>query len=125
MKNIFFLCLFAIFIISCSSSPSYEVRVINATGETISIDYSSKSHKDGPVKASIDLEDGQQKVIITTIDFDQKLDKMCDLVAESVVARRLSDNKESSLKWCDSKIKEELVDIGQYQFMIRYTKQDF
>lgn len=108
---------------SCSLVPSYDVRIVNSTGETLIVDYASQYAKNGG--GQVEVKDGDSAVIIKTPDIDLDKELVCNQVATTISATRPSDRQLSSLEWCSDAIKLELVDIGEYQFVVHYTRADF
>lgn len=101
------------------------MRVVNNTSEALSIEYNSSYGSNESVAQKTELAPGENKVIISTPDLESNNENTCREVAEYVVARRISDGKISSVEWCGEAVKLEMVDLGQYQFLISYGPEDF
>ena len=121
-----FLTLLIIFtLISCDSEYTYDVRVVNNTGQAIKVDFKSDTHIDGPVQNHIFLDHGTSELIISTKNLDKNIKNVCDSVAAYVRASTIMSGQSGSLKWCDPSLKPEVVDIGQYQYVVEYKKEHF
>ena len=110
---------------SCDSEYTYDVRVINNSGQPIKVDFKSDTHRDGPIQEYIFIDNKQDEVIISTKNLDKNITNACDSVAQYVRASTITTGKTGSLKWCDPSIRLEPVDIGQYQYVIEYTPEHF
>ena len=76
------------------------------------------------------LQDGENKIIIWTDEISPATtnaadsDQECERVAEYIEAF-IKDSIPSQLNWCDSKIKLNVTDIGQREFVVEYGAKDF
>lgn len=119
------LCLFG-----CDISTSYTVYVRNSTGENLTIAYKTQNDVRGIIEETITLKDGAAETIIRTGDLEViegsagEAPKPCEFVADYMTFT-IRGNVESKLKWCDSSIKLETMDIGQDEFGLEFTLADF
>jgi len=115
---------------SCDTTYQYDVYVQNNTGEIIEIAFKTNKDKQGILKGSTSLEDGERQMIISTVNIPSDGPALgasadhCDLVAEYVRAF-IRDSIQSNLKWCDPAIEYATVDVQQGEFIIQYEKEHF
>lgn len=123
MRFYFPLIIIAFLLGSCNVKPSYDVRVVNETDSAIQVYFSSLYAVNDTLEV-VTLEAGQNRVIIKTPDLEPN-GNPCSQVAFKVIATRMSDGQPSRIEWCDDSISLEMVDIGQYQYLVRYQYDDF
>lgn len=130
LKKMMYLVCLAIGFSACDGNYQYDVRVVNETGSDLKLVYKTTVNDTrGTVEETITIPNGDTKVIIKTVDIDLSKNKdeqssnNCKLVAEYINA--FMGDKPSTIKWCSEAIKYEMVDIGQAQFLIKYTANDF
>jgi len=111
---------------SCNMEYDYGVRVKNSTSEPIKVAFKSLTDRSGTVEKSITLAPGDWKVIIQTTNLpnDNGWRGNKNLVAEYVYAYK-TDDTQSHIDWNSEKIKLERSDIGQAEYFINYTDNDF
>lgn len=127
---IFGLCL--MFLISCNSTYQYGVYVKNETGEDLKVAYKSSTDVKGMVEETVTLKDGEGKMVIWTKDLrvseaedtGRTTAEHRHLVADYVDAF-IKDDIPSKIKWNGEGVRFERTDIGQAEFMITYTAEDF
>jgi len=127
-----FLMGFVLAVSSCNNGEyQYDVYVRNQTGGPLKVAFKSDIDRKGIVEETVNLEDGAFHRIINSIDI--KVPENEDyggtsaqhsyLVAEYVNAYK--KDKASKVKWNDEKIEFIKTDIGQAEFVITYTPDDF
>lgn len=126
MKKIITLILIACIAYSCDGTYQYNVYVKNTTGELLRISYKTVNDERGVVEEIVDLPSGKSLKIISTINLNTNDDSKqpCNYVAEYVTAY-MRDTIPSKINWCDDRIQYDWTDIGQAEFYIHYTRQDF
>gem|GEM_PF-1005787 len=130
-KQILVFSLSLILLSSCNSTYQYGVYVKNETGEDLKVAYKSSTDVKGIVEEAVTLRDGEGKMVIWTKDL--KVSEAEDtgrttaehshLVADYVNA--FKDDIPSKIKWNGEGVRFERTDIGQAEFMITYTAEDF
>lgn len=126
MKKILILLLITFFGFSCDGTYQYNVYVKNTTGELLRISYKTLNDQRGIIEEIVDLQNGESLQIISTINLNvnDKSKQPCNYVAEYVTAY-MRDTIPSKINWCDDRIQYDWTDIGQAEFYIHYTRQDF
>ncbi len=130
MKNVLLLLLMTCCLFSCDISTSYTVYVRNSTGEDLTIAYKTQNDVRGVIEETITLKNGAAETIIRTGDLEVmegsagKAPKPCEFVAD-YMKFTIRGNIESKIKWCDSAIKLETIDIGQDEFGLDFILADF
>jgi len=127
---IFGLCL--IFLSSCDSTYQYGVYVKNETGEDLKVAYKSSTDVKGIVEETVTLRDGEGSMLIWTKDLTvsetedtgRTTAEHRHLVADYVNGF-IKDSIPSKIKWDGEGVRFERTDIGQAEFMITYTAEDF
>ncbi len=115
---------------SCDSSNQYDIHVANKTENDLRISYKSMKDRRGPIEETIVLKKNESRVIISTTNIESAqfnngpTSAQCYQAAEYVQAY-MHDTIPSSIKWCSDPIKFQIVDIGQAEFLIDYTSEDF
>jgi len=113
-----------LFIHACSiSTKQYDVHVINKTDDLITVvcelsDGSTK-YKIKPQKRLRIISTGQIKTSNSYTTADD-----CSYVVQDIKAYNAAGRK-SSLKWCSDQVAFNVVDIGQGEFTLTYTTEDF
>jgi len=129
-KQLLFGVLLLLGLFACDMDTSYTVWVKNSTGEDLTIAYKTQNDVRGPIEETIILKDGAAETIIRTGNLEvvegnvDAAPKPCEFVAE-YMKFSIRGNVESTLKWCDSSIQLETVDIGQDEFMLDFILTDF
>ena len=132
LRQILFFGLFLILLSSCNSTYQYGVYVKNETGEDLKVAYKSSTDVKGIVEETVTLRDGEGKMLIWTKDLTipeaedtgRTTAEHRHLVAEYVNAF-IKDDIPSKIKWNSEGVRFERTDIGQAEFMITYTAEDF
>ena len=117
---------------SCDSTYQYGVYVKNETGEDLKVAYKSSTDVKGFVEEAITLKDGEGKMVIWTKDLTvpeaedtgRTTATHSHLVADYVNGF-IKDDIPSKIKWNGEGVRFERTDIGQAEFMITYTPEDF
>lgn len=121
---------FLLLAFSCTQTHQYDVYVKNETDGDLTITYKSDKDKKGAVQETIIIVPDENRKIISTINFDQDPPTVqtrpedCKLVAEYVRAVD-ANNRPSKLDWCSNKVGFQVVDIGQGEFLMTFTEEDF
>lgn len=132
LKQILFIGLSLILLSACNSTYQYGVYVRNSTGEELKLAYKSSTDTKGIIEEEITLKDGEFRRIIWTKDLTvaeaedtgRTTHQHSHLVADYVNGF-IKDNIPSKIKWNDENIKFMRTDIGQAEFVITYTADDF
>ena len=122
---LFGLVIWAIMLVSCSSTYQYDVYVKNQTAHEIKLSFKTLTDKRGKVEETINLGPGVMKKIISTINIPADGSLIngsadhCSSVAEYIRAEG------STLEWCDPQIQFQTVDIQQGEFTVIYKPEHF
>ncbi len=118
--------------ISCNNGEyQYDVYVRNQTNETLQVAFKSNVDRKGVVEETLNIQAGEFRKIINSIDipvpeyedYGRTSARHSHLVAEYVNASQ--NGIPSKIKWNDERIQFIKTDIGQAEFVITYTEDDF
>ncbi len=132
LKQILIISLSLILWSSCNSTYQYGVYVKNETGEDMKLAYKSSADVKGIVEETVTLRDGEGKMLIWTKDLTvseaedvgRTTAGHSHLVADYVNGF-IKDDIPSKIKWNGEGVKFMRTDIGQAEFVITYTPEDF
>lgn len=118
--------------ISCNNGEyQYDIYVKNQTDEILQVAFKSNVDRKGVVEETLVVQAGEFRKIINSTDiavpeyedYGRTSSKHSRLVAEYVNASQ--NGNPSKIKWNDERIQFIRTDIGQAEFVITYTEDDF
>ena len=129
LKKIILFTLIIGVLVSCDNTVQYAVIVKNSTDSDLMIEYKTANDVRGEVDEKITLKAGKMKFIINTnnLSIEGSNGTSADhhqYVAEYIRAYK-NGNVPSTLNWYNNKVKFEKTDVGQAEFTIEYTDNDF